>query len=196
MNGYLVLCFNEEKARINKEKRIDLIHDAEQLLKKGKPIPEAIKKYFNKGNSINEYAIREAQKYDGCSVIFSTKNLPVEEIIKPYFEKDKAEKAFRSMKSILGLKPIKHWLEERVKSHIFICYLSYLLLSLLETKLKKTSITSIAALDKLSTAYKVCLRNKKIKNDFEKVVTLSKEQETIIKAVDKHILKLDVVTKN
>ena len=95
-------------------------------------------------------------------------------------EKDKVEKAFRSLKSILGLKPIKHWLEERVKSHVFICYLSYLLLSLLEAKLKKTKISAIAGLDKLSTAYKVCLRNKKIKNDFEKIVTLSKEQEKIM----------------
>lgn len=196
VNGYLVLCFNEEKARINKEKRIDQIHKAEELLQKRKPISDGIKKYFNADNSINEKAIRESQKYDGCSVIFSTKNLPVEEIVKPYFEKDKVEKAFRSMKSILGLKPIKHWLEERVRSHIFVCYLSYLLLSLLETKLKKTGISAIAALDKLSTAYKVCLRNKKIKNDFEKIVILTKEQETIIKAVDKHILKLNVVTKN
>ena len=196
INGQIVLCFNEEKARNNKEKRIDQIQKAQELIKKRKPVSEGIKKFFNQDHSINEKAISEAQKYDGCSVIFSTKNLPIEEIVKPYFEKDKVEKAFRSLKSILGLKPIKHWLEERVKSHVFICYLSYLLLSLLEAKLKKTKISAIAGLDKLSTAYKVCLRNKKIKNDFEKIVTLSKEQEKIIKAVDKKIMKLNVVIKN
>ena len=196
VRGQLVLCFNEEKARINKEKRIDQINKAQALLQRRKPISEGVKKFFNNDFTINERAIQEAQQYDGYSVIFSTKNLPIEEIVKSYFEKDKVEKAFRSMKSILGLKPIKHWLEERVKSHIFICYLSYLLISLLETRLKKTDVTAITALDKLSTAYKVCLRNKKTKNVFEKIVTLSKEQETIIKAVDKHILKLNVVTKN
>lgn len=196
VKGYLVLCFNEDKARINKEKRIDHIHNAQELLQKRKSVPEGIKKYFNTDNSINESAIHEAQKYDGCSVIFSTKKLPIEEIVKSYFEKDKVEKAFRSMKSILGLKPIKHWLEERVKSHIFVCYLSYLLLSLLEEKLKKINITAVTALDKLSTAYKVTLKNKKLKNEFEKIVTLSKEQEKIIKAVDKSIIKLNVVTKN
>jgi len=196
INGYMVLCFNEEKARMNKEKRIDQIHKTQELVRKRKPVPDGMKKYFNADFSINEEAVHEARKYDGCSVIFSTKNLPVEEIIKPYFEKDRVEKAFRSMKSILGLKPIKHWLEERVRSHIFVCYLSYLLLSLLEAKLKKTDISAIDALDKLSTAYKVCLRNKKIKNEFEKIVILTKEQEKIIKAVDKHILKLNVVTKN
>ncbi|MBI4980350.1 IS1634 family transposase [Candidatus Woesearchaeota archaeon] len=192
VRGQLVLCFNEEKARINKEKRIDQINKAQALLLQRKPISEGVKRFFNKDFTVNETAIREAQQYDGCSVIFSTKNLVIAEIVKAYFEKDKVEKAFRSMKSVLGLKPIKHWLEERVKSHVFICYLSYLLISLLETKLKKTEITAISALDKLSTAYKVCLKNKKTKNEFEKIVTLTKEQEKIMKAVDKNILKPSV----
>ena len=192
VRGELVLCFNEEKARINKEKRIDQINKAQDLLLQRKSISEGIKRFFKEDFSIDERAILEAQQYDGCSVIFSTKKLAIEEIVKPYFEKDKVEKAFRSMKSVLGLKPIKHWLEERVKSHIFICYLSYLLISLLETKIKKINITAISALDKLSTAYKVGLRNKKTKNDFEKIVTLSKEQEKIMKAVDRNIFKPSV----
>lgn len=196
VSGQLVLCFNEEKARINKEKRIDQINKARVLLQQKKTISEGIQEFFRDDFTINESAIKEAQKYDGYSVIFSTKKLSLDEIVKPYFEKDKVEKAFRSMKSILGLKPIRHWLEERVKSHVFICYLSYLLLSLLDTKLRKTDISAVTALDKLVTAYKVSLRNKRNKNEFEKIVTLSKEQERIIKAVDKHILKLNVVTKN
>ena len=196
VRGQLMLCFNEETARINREKRIDQINKAKALLQQKKPISEGISKFIRDDFTINESAIREAQKYDGYSVIFSTKKVSINEIVKPYFEKDKVEKAFRSMKSILGLKPIKHWLEERVKSHIFICYLSYLLISLLDTKLRKTDISAVTALDRLTTAYKVSLRNKKTKKDFEKIVTLSKEQETIIKAVDKHILKLDVVNKN
>lgn len=196
IKGHLVLCYNEEKARINKEKRIDEIYKAQEKIRKHKEVSEGIKEYFNSDNIINEKAILEAQRYDGYSVIFSTKDILIEEIVKPYFEKDRVEKAFRSLKSILGLKPIRHWLEERVKAHVFICYLSYLLLSLLESKLKKLDISAIQALDKLLTAYKVSLKNKKTKNEFEKVVTLSKDQEQIIKAVDKKILKLNVVTKN
>lgn len=194
--GYAIICYNEEKARNNKEKRIDNIYKAQELLKKKKPISNEIRKYFNTNQTINEKAIQEAQKYDGYSVLFSSKNLSAEEIVKPYFEKDRVEKAFRSLKSILGLKPIKHWLEERVKAHVFICYLSYLLLSLLESKLKKINLSAIKSLDKLSTAYKVSLKSKNIKNEFEKVVTFTKEQEQIIRAVDKSILKLNVVTKN
>lgn len=196
IKGHLVLCYNEEKSRIIKEKRIDEIYKAQEKISKNKEISEGIKEFLNLDNTINEKAILKIQKYDGYSVIFSTKNLSVEEIVKPYFEKDRIEKAFRSLKSILGLKPIRHWLEERVKAHVFICYLSYLLLSLLESKLKKIDISAIKALDKLSTAYKVSIKNKRTKTEFEKVVTLVKEQEQIIRAVDKKILKLNVVTKN
>lgn len=190
IKGQLVLCFNEEQARINRETRFDKIIQAQELRKKKRPISEGIKKYLNQDNTINEKEVNKARKYDGYSVIFSTKDLPTTEIVKPYFSKDKVEKAFRSLKSVLGLRPIKHWLEKRVKSHIFICYISYLLLSLLEKKIKKTNITAIAAIDKLSTAYKVNLRNKKLKNEFEKIVTLTQEQEKIIRHVDKKILKI------
>ena len=188
IRGNIVVCYNEETARLNREKRIDNINNAIKLIKNNKPFSEDLKKYLI-GNEINEKELLESQKYDGYSVLFSTKDLETDRIVKPYFEKDKVEKAFRSLKSILGLKPIKHWLEERVKSHIFICYLSYLLISLLDYKLKKTEVNALTAIDRLSTAYKVYLKDSKTNNEFEKIVTLTKEQETIMKAVDKHILK-------
>jgi transposase len=188
IRGQIVLCYNEETARINREKRIDSLEKVKKDIDAGKPLPEDIRQYFT-GKEINEKILHEKQKYDGYTVIFSTKELPVEQIVKPYFEKDKVEKAFRSMKSILGLKPIRHWLEERVKAHIFVCYISYLLLSLLEYKLKSLNISPTIALNKLSTAYKINLKNNKLKKEFTKTVTLTKEQEKIMKLVDKKILK-------
>ena len=154
IRGKLVICFNEEAGRLQRERRLDAVSAAQKLAQDGKPFPEGMAEYVASGK-INETRILEAQKYDGYFMIFCTKDLPAEEIVRPYFDKDKIEKAFRSMKSVLGLRPIRHWLEERVKSHIFVCYLSYLLLSLLDYKLKKSGISAVDALDKLSTAYKV-----------------------------------------
>lgn len=191
ISGNLVICYNEETARLNREKRIDNLNKAIESIKNKKPFSEDLKKYLN-GAEINKKELLEAQKYDGYSVLFSTKDLEISKIVKPYFEKDKVEKAFRSLKSILGLKPIKHWLEERVKSHIFICYLSYLLISLLDYRLKDSEISALTAIDRLSTAYKVYLRDTKTNNEFEKIVTLTKEQEKIMKTVDKKILKPSV----
>jgi len=187
IRGKLVICFNEEAGRLKRERRLDAIYAARKLAQEGKQIPEGMVEYLKSGE-INETQVHEAQKYDGYFMIFCTKDLPVEEIVRPYFEKEKIEKAFRSMKSVLGLRPIRHWLEERVKSHIFVCYLSYLLLSMLEYKLKKSGVSAVDALDTLSTAYKVYITNNRTKNVFEKLVTLSKKQEKILKSVDKDIL--------
>ena len=186
--GQLVLCYNEEQARTNKEKRLDRINKARTLLQKKKPIPDDVQEYLHPDGSFNEAAITAVQQYDGYSVLFSTKDLSTEEIVKPYFEKDTIEKAFRSLKSVLGIKPIKHWLAERVKAHIFICYLAYLLLTLLKHKLKKINITAVDALDKLSTSYKIHLKNKKTKMEYTKTVTLTQEQQKIIKAIDKKLI--------
>lgn len=187
-NGFAVLCYNEEMARFNKEKLLDDIHKAKGFLERNKPLPDYLKKYF-KNNSIDPDKIKEDLEFEGYFLLFSTKNLEIEKIVRQYFDKDKVEKAFRCLKSTLGIRPIKHWLEERVKAHIFICYLSYLLIALLETKLSLKKISANNALDKLSTAYKIHLKNKRLKNEFTKIVTLNTEQRDIIKAVDKKILK-------
>src|SRR3990167_7738866 len=72
--------------------------------------------------------------------------------------------------------------------HIFICYISYLLLSLLEIKIKKIEISGVEALEKLSTSYRVHLKNKKTKVEFTKTVILNKIQEKIIKTVNKKLI--------
>ena len=46
--------------------------------------------------------------------------------------KDIVEKAFRSLKGITQLRPTRHWLAEHVRARVFLCYLAYLLLSLLQ----------------------------------------------------------------
>ncbi len=187
VHGKLVVCFNEEAARVKRERRLDKIAEAKKLIEKHKQPSEEMVTYFVDGK-VSEAKIAQEQKYDGYSIIFSTQELSTQEIVRAYFEKDVIEKAFRSMKSILGLQPIRHWLEERVKAHVFVCYLSYLLLSMLEYKLKEKRISAVEALDKLSTAYKVYLKNKKTQNEFEKVVLLTQEQQDILKLVDKSLL--------
>jgi transposase len=188
VEGYAVICYNEEMARFNKEKLLDDINKAKEFIEKDKPIPDYLKKYF-KDKSIDENKIKEDLEFEGYFMLFSTKDMSIDNIVRQYFDKDKVEKAFRCLKSSLGIRPVKHWLEERVKAHVFICYLSYLLISLLESKLSKKEISSANALDKLSTAYKIHLKNKRLKNEFTKIVTISNEQKEIIKAVDKKILK-------
>lgn len=75
--------------------------------------------------------IEEAQWLDGKYLLMCTDlKLTKEEIISAYFDKDGIEKAFRSMKGH-GMRPIRNWLLNRVKTSIFVGYLAQLLLATL-----------------------------------------------------------------
>jgi transposase len=105
-----------------------------------------------------------------------------------YFDKDLVEKAFRSLKGITQLRPIRSWLAERVQAHVFICYLAYLLLSLLQYRLRTTDFTAESALLELSTLYKVYLRDTKGRFKISRIVALTKKQEIILKTIDRKLL--------
>lgn len=188
VKGKIIICFNEQKKKNARESLYDEISEAENLLIEGKSIKESLNKYFDKKNKLMLNKIEETLEFCGYSVIFTTSDYSKEEIVKIYFDKDVVEKAFQSLKGVTKLRPIRHWLYNRVVAHIFICYLSYLLLSLLKLKLKKLGISPAEALSQLDTMYKIYLKDEKKEFEISRIVTLSKMQEKILKLVDKKIL--------
>ena len=100
------------------------------LLLQGKKIKPEMEEYFDKNGKLSYKELREAEEFDGYSVIFTTVKLSKKEIVEIYFDKDLVEKAFQSLKGIVKVQPVRHWLYNRVIVHVFICYLAYLLLSL------------------------------------------------------------------
>jgi len=189
IKGKLAFCFNEKKSRDLKESRYDEIVDAKKLISEGKNIKEGLKKFFKEDGQVLMQKVKMAEELDGYSAIFTTAPLSKENIIKLYFDKDLVEKAFQSLKGVINLRPIRHWLSNRVISHVFICYLAYLLLSILKMKLKKLEITPVQALKETETLYKVYLIDKKKNFKLQKIVALNKKQEKIMKAVGKDLIK-------
>lgn len=189
VQGELALCFNEQKQRRLRESRYDEIADAQALLKNGESIKPDLKKFIDRRGQLIQSTVSEAEEFDGCSYIFSTCRLSKEEMVRLYFDKDVVEKAFHSIKGITRLQPVRHWLANRVKAHVFICYLSYLLLSLLKHRLRKIKISPFEALRELGTMYKVYLRDRQGLFKISRVVTLTKKQEVIVRAANKKLLK-------
>jgi transposase len=184
----LLVCYNEQKADI-RESRYDEIKNAQELKKSGEQIKAGLEKYFYSNGSINHKLICQDEEFDGFSFVFSTKKIHVNEIMRLYFkDKDIIEQAFQSLKDIVKLRPIRHWLYNRVRSHIFICYLSYLLLSLLKLSLKKINMSPIRALRELDSLYKVYIKDKKKGFELSRTVALTKVQEKILKTIDKELL--------
>jgi transposase len=189
--GRLIICYNEQKEKDLRESRYDEIQNAQSQIAKGKSVKEGLAKFFNQNGQINTKAVNAAEEFDGFSYVFSTKKASSQEILTLYFQdKDIVEKSFQSIKGVVRVRPIRHWLYNRVIAHIFICYLSYLLLSLLKLRLKSIGISPVEALRELDSVYRVYVRDKRKGFKIARTVVLSKKQEGILKAVSK-----DLVTK-
>jgi len=189
VRGRLLLCLNERRQREARESRRDEILYAEKLLAQGRSIKSGLERFFDPEGRLLAAKLTAAEEFDGYSCIFCTSSLPPGQMLSFYFDKDIVEKAFRSLKGITQLRPIRSWLAEHVRGHVFICYLAYLLLSLLQYRLRETEFTAESALLELGTMYKVYLRDAKKGFQLSRVVNLTKKQELILKTIDKALLK-------
>jgi transposase len=87
----------------------------------------------------DEQAISEEAALDGFSVLRTSvggDDLSAQAIVRAYKLLRHAEQAFRAMKSPeLEIRPVYHRLEERVRSHVFLCMLAYAIRFELEQRL-------------------------------------------------------------
>jgi len=83
----------------------------------------------------------EKERLDGKFVLQTTcLDKSPKDILKTYRQKDGVEKAFDVLKNLIKIRPIRHWNEERVKGHIFLCILAYLVISVAKYVVKKAKI--------------------------------------------------------
>jgi len=69
------------------------------------------------------------------------KELPAPEVVRSYKQLQQVERAFRELKDFLKIRPIFHYTDSRVRAHVFVCVLSYLLEQLIGLQLKRASKT-------------------------------------------------------
>lgn len=125
----------------------------------------------------------------GYSLIFHNTKNETKEVVKKYYNKEIIERAFKHMKGVLNLRPIRVWLEGHVKGHMMVCYLAYAILALMNYKLKKLKVSASDALDSLKHGYKVKLEDETSKHEWDLYVPLEPKQKNILKT-------LGVVYKN
>jgi len=92
--------------------------------------------------TINEGKLKEQEHLDGVLCFVTNEppdNLSSEQVIGYYRRKNKIEDAFREIKSYLRPRPFHLTRKKRVKAHVTICVLGYLLLNALEEKLNKSA---------------------------------------------------------
>ncbi len=81
--------------------------------------------------------IREEEKYDGKYVLLTNSDLSAEEVALAYKGLWRMERVFRELKSTLELRPVHHWKDRRIRGHVMICFLAFLLEAALLRKLSE-----------------------------------------------------------
>jgi len=78
---------------------------------------------------------------DGCYLLRSNVTDWTDEALwKAYIQLTEAEEAFRIQKSDLSIRPIWHQKEDRVRAHIFVCFMAYVLWKTLEQLCEKAAL--------------------------------------------------------
>jgi transposase len=121
--------------------------------------------------------------------MFTTSKLEIAEAVTAYFDKDVVEKCFQSLKGVVRLRPVRHWLYNRVEAHVFVCYLACLLLSILKMKVTRLGMSYQTALRELDGLYRIYLKDPKNGFKVGRLVALTCTQEKILRAIDKILMK-------
>jgi transposase len=96
-------------------------------------------------------------------------------VTRQYFEKEIVDRAFKKLKGVLSLRPIRVWQKEHIEGHVRVCYLAYAILSSLDYHLRKSEYSAVEFLEKLRKGYRVHLKDRKSGHRWTTDVLLEKK---------------------
>jgi len=88
---------------------------------------------------INLAKVQEEEALDGKYLLStSDDSLSAEDVALGYKQLAEVERAFRTLKTTLDLRPLYHRKEERIRAHVLLCYLALLLVRIAERETGET----------------------------------------------------------
>jgi len=145
-----VIAYNPQQAeldRINREQILERLScELEVLNQKRKTksqckllLHRSMGRYVKELKSgklkIDKAKVRQDEKLDGKYLLStSDQHLSAEDIALGYKQLLEVERAFRTLKSTLCLRPVYHSKDERIRSHVLICWLALLLIRIAEVE--------------------------------------------------------------
>lgn len=94
----------------------------------------------HKGNIVLSQArIKADERYDGTWVVHSSRHdVSTEDVACLFKSEGEIERDWRDLKSVIGLRPVRHFTDRNVRGHVFVCVLAKLLLREIQGRLDKT----------------------------------------------------------
>lgn len=184
-----IYYYLKKRKAIKYFKKIEL-EEKEKVIKERK---RRMVKIYSIKYEVNKERIEKEEILDGVYVICSNldrnyegSKVGTEELISAYRNRIKIERAFLDIKQLLEIRPIYHRCDFRIKAHILICVIAYLLNVTLEYKIRDKGILDI----KSRMIYEILeggradeVEIKNIKEKRLKIVDTDIKQMNIIKAL-------------
>jgi len=141
-----IICYNPYEAEKDRKDRDKIIKNLQEKIKTGSlsKVLTGDAKRFCKIETrkiiLNKEKIQREARYDGKYVLQTNTTLSSDKLARAYKNLWMIERAFRDIKNIFKIRPIFHWTPSRVRGHIFICFLAFLLTVFLQRRLSEIGV--------------------------------------------------------
>ena len=152
-----VILYNPDEAKKDKATREKMISRINQELQSIEALPsekqteartkllahKSLGRYVKELKSgqvkLDQAKIKDDAKLDGKHLLSSSnEELSAEDLALGYKQLLDVERAFRTMKTSLEVRPVYHQRDDRIRSHVLLCWLALLLIRVAETKTGQT----------------------------------------------------------
>ena len=125
---------NDKTTAVEQEQKIDKIFDGyKRRYKKFFHIQRDDKTDTAVGYCLDKKAVVAEEKSDGIFILTTNRfDLDANKVVDSYKNLREIEILFDDLKNFVDVRPVRHWLERRVRAHVFICILSLLLKRIFE----------------------------------------------------------------
>jgi len=141
-----IVCLNPKARAHDREVRQEVVKRLRQALRGG-GLKDLIghrgyRRYVRLDGEagIDREKLREEARFDGKWVLRTNTNLPAAQVAEAYKNLWRVERAFRELKTGLEIRPLYHWTERRVRGHIMVCFLAFVLETALRRRLAEAGV--------------------------------------------------------
>lgn len=136
---------------------------------------------------INEDKIAEDEKWDGLKGYVTNSKISSKKAIANYSNLWQIEKAFRISKTDLRVRPIYHYKQKRIESHICVAFVAYTIYKELERLLEKhkTGISPKRAAELTHNMYEINYRLPHSKKKEKSILKMDAQQEILYEIIQK-----------
>ena len=145
-----VVVHNPEEEIHDRERRREIVSRLKTALKKNPSGSSLLRnslyrpyvRLSGEAARLNREAIERHRRYDGKYVLRANTQLTGPEIARAYRQLYRVERAFRELKGPFEMRPVYHYVNRRIRAHVAVCFLAYVLEMALRQALGQSGVLS------------------------------------------------------